>query len=164
MSNLMVRNNLFDNLFDFRRDFDELFNRFLSGWPWTEGQGQSTFTGVFAPAVETYVDRTSRKFYCRVALPGIDPSDVNLQVHCNALTISGERRMTRKSEEVDFVHRELVYGSFERTVPLPEGVETDKLNAEYHNGVLEISAPVASAALPRRIEIKGAAKAKQIAA
>lgn len=164
MSNLMVRNSIFDNLFDFRRDFDQLFNRFLSGWPWAEGQGQSTSTGAFTPAVETYVDRNTKKFHCRVSLPGIDPSEVKLEVHGNTLTISGERRMSRKEEDVDYVHREVMYGSFERAVALPEGVETEKLNAEYVNGVLEISAPVASAALPRRIEIKGAGKAKQIAA
>jgi len=49
----------------------------------------------------------------------------------------------------------IVYGAFERTLSLPEGVEPDKVTADYQNGILEITAPVSAAALPRRIEIKG---------
>jgi HSP20 family protein len=60
---------------------------------------------------------------------------------------------------------EIVYGVFERTLALPEGVNVEKLTAEYVNGVLEITAPVAAAALPRKIEIKTTAPfTKQIAA
>ena len=50
--------------------------------------------------------------------------------------------------------REFRYGQFERTLTLPEGVETEKVNATFNNGVLEISAPVSKAHLPRRVEIK----------
>lgn len=49
---------------------------------------------------------------------------------------------------------EITYGSFHRTITLPEGVDKDKLNAEYRNGMLEITAPIAAAALPRKVEIK----------
>ena len=60
---------------------------------------------------------------------------------------------------------EIIYGVFERTLTLPEGVTVEKLTAEYMNGVLEITAPVAAAALPRKIEIKATAPfAAQIAA
>jgi len=62
------------------------------------------------------------------------------------------------------LHEEISYGKFERTFTLPEGVDTDKLTAEYQNGVLEITAPVAAAALPRRIEIRTTPLSKQIAA
>ena len=76
------------------------------------------------------------------------------QVQGNTLNISGERSTSRETKESDYLHREITYGSFQRLVELPEGVDKDKLNAEYRNGILEITAPIAAAALPRRIEVK----------
>jgi HSP20 family protein len=87
-------------------------------------------------------------------LPGVDPKDVDLQVQGNTLTISGERSTTHETKEADYLRREITYGSFQRSILLPEGVDKDKLNAEYRNGILEITAPIATAALPRKVEIK----------
>jgi HSP20 family protein len=87
-------------------------------------------------------------------LPGVDPKDVNLQVQGNTLTITGERSSSRETKEADYLRREITYGSFERSILLPEGVDKDRLNAEYRNGILEITAPIAAAALPRKVEIK----------
>ena len=83
-----------------------------------------------------------------------DPKDVDLQVQGNTLTISGERSTTHETNEADYLRREITYGSFQRSILLPEGVDKDKLNAEYRNGILEITAPIATAALPRKGEIK----------
>ena len=68
-------------------------------------------------------------------------------------------------KEIELIEQEVAYGVFERTLTLPEGVNVEKLTAEYVNGVLEITAPIAVAALPRKIEIKTTAPfVKQIAA
>ena len=73
--------------------------------------------------------------------------------------------MNRSSlKDVNFLHEEISYGAFERTFTLPEGVDADKMTADYQNGVLEITAPVAASALPRRIEIRTTPMSKQIAA
>jgi HSP20 family protein len=152
MRSLIPRDNFFQDLFDFRRDFDLMFNRFLS-WPSAQGEPMMTTTG-FSPAIECFIDKEGKKFYCQVMLPGVDPKDVNLQVQGNTLTISGERSETRETKEADYLRREITYGSFQRSVPLPEGVDKDKLNAEYRNGILEVTAPIAAAALPRKVEIK----------
>lgn len=166
MANLSYRDSFFQDLFDFRRDFDHIFNRFLSGRQGTQpGQRSETSLSAFAPAVEAYVDRDGKKFVCRVALPGVDPKEVNIQVQGNVLSISGERNVSNERKEADFVHSEMMYGYFERDVALPEGVDSSKLEAEYQNGVLEITAPISAAALPRRIEVKsGEGRAKQIGA
>ncbi len=163
MTNPVPRSTPFQGLFDFRRDFDQIFNRMMSGWPAMEGPATESSIG-FAPTVESYVDKTNKVYRSRVALPGVDPKDVKIHVQGNILTISGERKASRSAQDVDFLHNEIWYGTFERTLSLPEGVDADKLTAECHNGVLEISAPVAAAALPRRIEIKSAPTAKQMAA
>lgn len=142
-----------------------MFNRFLGGSPVLSNQGKhETRMLSFAPAVESYLDREGKKFVCRVALPDIDPKDVNIQVCGNELCISGERRIREERKDADYVQSEMTYGWFERDIPLPEGIENNKLEAEYHNGVLEITAPVSAAALPRRIEVKSREGARQIGA
>ena len=108
----------------------------------------------FSPAIESFIDTKDRKFHCEVLLAGVDPKDVNIQVQGNTLTITGERTSSRETKEADFLHREISYGSFTRNVLLPEGVDKDKLSAEYRNGTLEITAPIAANALPRKVEIK----------
>jgi HSP20 family protein len=163
MTNLVPRSSLFQDLFDFRRDFDQMFNRMLSGWPSTEGQGAEPRAG-FAPSIEAYVDKSTRTYHCRISLPGVDPKDVQIHAQGNTLSIAGERKATHNTSDVDFLQTEIWYGAFERVLTLPEGVEADKVNAEYRNGVLEIIAPVAASVLPRRIEIKTTPAARQMTA
>jgi HSP20 family protein len=168
MANLTNREtNVFQNLFDFRRDFDHIFNRFLSsGWQGGQEQqrGNMSSLAAFAPAVDAFVDKDGKRFVAHVALPGVDPKDVNITVQGNMLSISGERRISNERKEADFVYNELMYGAFERTLALPEGVDTSKITADYHNGVLEITAPISAAALPRRVEIRGGSQQRQMAA
>jgi HSP20 family protein len=165
MGNLMFRDTLFQNLFDFRRDFDQMFNRFLTAWPGNqEFKHERGGLASFVPPIDAYVDKDGRKFLCHVALPGVDPKDVNIQVQGNLLLIRGERNVTKETKNADLVHSELIHGSFERSLTLPEGVDTEKLTAEYRNGVLELSAPISASAMPRRIEVKGAPAVRQVAA
>lgn len=153
MSALLPRDTLSQELFDFRRDFDQIFNRFMN-WPSAHGQHQYSLTEGFTPSLECFIDKGTKKFHCQVVLPGVDHKDVNIQVLGNTLMISGERSRSHETDEADYLHREISYGSFERSLVLPDGVDTDKLNAEYRNGVLEITAPISAAALPRKIEVK----------
>lgn len=118
----------------------------------------------FFPAVEAYVDKDAKKYICRVSLPGIEPKDVEINTTGNMLMIKGERKLTRSNEEIDFFNKEVIYGKFDRTFELPEGVLPGMLVAEYHNGVLEITAPVTVAALPHKVEIKTVPLAKQVGA
>jgi HSP20 family protein len=163
MTNLVPRSSFFQDLFDFRRDFDQIFNRMVSGWP--TGEIASTGTSAaFTPAIESYVDKDAKTYHLRASLPGVDPKEVKIHAQGNTLTISGERQQKRSGKDLDLHYEEISYGAFERTLTLPEGVEADKLIAEYHNGVLELTAPVAAAALPRRIEVKTTPMSKQIGA
>lgn len=152
MTNLARRENLFEHLFDFRRDFEDTFNRMLTG---------SIFAGdrpaklIFAvPPVEAWVDKENKKYHLSIAVPGIDPKEVEINVQGNNLTVSGEHKTSQEKKEANYLQEEFSYGRFERSIMLPEGIDTDKLTAEYKNGVLEIEAPISAAALPKRIEIK----------
>ena len=164
MTGVTLRDPLFVDLFDFRREFDKIFNRMVTARPWEkEVAPWKPFN--FLPAVEAYVDKDAKKYVCKVSLPGIQPKEVQIHVQANRLTITGERKYTRETKEHEALYEEFAYGKFERALELPEGVNADKMNAEFVNGVLEITAPVASATLPRKIEIKPAAPvAKPIAA
>jgi len=168
MKNLYKPENLpvtwFDELFGFRREFDEMFNRIATSRPWiTVPEFKKTFNMV--PAVEAYVDKEAKKYICKVTLPGVELKDVEVHAQNNLLTIRAERKVTREKKEVEYYETEIAYGVFERNLPLPEGVLAEKLTAEYTNGVLEITAPVAAVALPRKIEIKSFVPVtKQIAA
>ena len=154
----------FDELFGFRREFDEMFNRIASSRPWiTLPEFKKTFS--ITPAVEAYVDKEAQKYICKVTLPGVELKDVEVHAQNNLLTIRAERKVTREKKEVEYYEKEIAYGVFERNLLLPEGVLAEKLAAEYTNGVLEITAPVAAMALPRKIEIKSSVPfTKQIAA
>jgi HSP20 family protein len=161
MRALVSRSPRAHDLFDIRRDFDEVFNRFLN---WRSPQEEQNLAEGFIPAVETRIDKDGKRFQCQVSLPGVDPKVVNIQVQGNTLSISGERSSSRETKDSDYIHREITYGSFQRTIELPEGVDADKVTAEYRNGMLEIAAPISSAALPRRIEVKSLPAAKSASA
>jgi len=164
MTNLVLRDPFFEDLFDFRREFDKIFNRMLTVKPFEKEVGAwKPFN--FVPAVEAYLDKEAKKYVCRVSLPGIEPKEVQIHVQANLLTVAGERKYTREAKGHEALHEEFAYGKFERVLELPEGVNTEKMNAEFANGLLEITAPVAAIALPRKIEIKATTPyTKQIAA
>jgi HSP20 family protein len=85
-------------------------------------------------------------------LPGVDPQSIDLTVDQNVLTVRGERRHEpQDSEEV--LAAERPHGTFVRRVFLGDILDTDRINAEYHNGVLKLTIPVSERAKPRKIEI-----------
>lgn len=148
----MLQTEIYRDLFDFRRDFEDIFSRLVTEWPIvTEPK---LLKAAFTPPVEAWTDRDAKKFYLRVALPGIDPKEVKLEVQGDMLTITGEHKIVETKKEVNYLHHEFAYGRFERVLPLPEGVDAEKVTAEFNHGVLEINAPLETAVLPRHIEIK----------
>ncbi len=153
MAFLTLRESPFDELFDFRRDFDSIFNRLLTNR--TESRGKTS-----TPPIQAWIDGDKKTYHLRVALPGIDPDEVQINAQGNTLTISGEHEASEEKEQADYLRREFSLERFERTVVLPEGVDVGSINAEYNNGIVEITAPLSEASLPKRIEIKSSEKTK----
>lgn len=95
--------------------------------------------------------------HIRAEVPGIDPErDAEVSVREGVLTIKVERRKEeRKEEDEGMVRSEFRYGSFYRSVPLPKGVDSSKVNASYRDGILEVTVPVPETAEgeSKRIEI-----------
>jgi HSP20 family protein len=139
--------NLFDDLFSLHREIDRVFERNWGSSPqWLPSQT------TFVPEVESYT--RNGNFVYRLAIPGVDPQKVDLSIVGNQVVVEGERTEPTGVDDENWHFREFHYGQFERTFTLPDGVETDKVDASFSNGVLEISAPLSKAHLPRRVEIK----------
>ena len=129
----------------FRRDFDDLFDRFLGGRLPRQSSGSRT-------ALESYV--ADNKLNVRADLPGIDPKDVEITVTGDQLIIRGKREQQHEEKGRDFIHREVAYGSFERVVKLPGGVNPDDIKASYKNGVLELTVPLPEQSRTRKVPIQ----------
>jgi HSP20 family molecular chaperone IbpA len=106
---------------------------------WLESNSPFNVRGLgLAPyvRVEDFMDGDT--YVLRAELPGVDPDkDVELQIEHDMLTITGERREETKDKN----HRELHYGSFRRTIPIPSGTKVEDVTATYTDGVLEVRVP-----------------------
>lgn len=147
-----------DRLFD---DFG--FGRRSIGRPWRGGWSGSSLTGnaLWAPDIE--VSHGNNELVVRADLPGLKREDISIDVTDDALTISGERRHEQEGEHEGVYRSERSYGSFCRTIPLPEGTITDQAKASFRDGVLEIRMPAPpESTRARRLEIsEGAAERKE---
>lgn len=87
-------------------------------------------------------------------MPGVYPDDLDIDVTGDALSISGERKQDEVAKEARYHRHERSFGSFSRTIQLPFIVDTNKVEASFKNGVLQISLPRAEADKPKKITIK----------
>ena len=134
-----------------RTEVDRLFDSFLReplgalDWPlWGSGK--------WSPAVD--VAESDKEVTVRAELPGIDPKDLEVTVAGNQLVLSGEKKESSETKDKGIYHSETRYGAFHRTVPLPEGVDTEHVDAQYANGVLTLRLAKTPQAATKRIEVK----------
>jgi HSP20 family protein len=138
-NDLITRSSFFRDLSDLHRGL-EAFAPTRGGTAWS-------------PALEGHVKDNT--LFVRCDLPGVDPSQVEVSLEGGLLKISGER--TAKHEGTDY--SEVRYGRFERTLSIPEGVDPEKIQARYTNGVLEVTVPLAAVQVARRVPIQVEGKA-----
>jgi|HigsolmetaAR201D_1030396.scaffolds.fasta_scaffold14541_3 HSP20 family protein len=121
--------------------FDRMFEDWVSMWPWRSLARFPRWTADDLIRVDEF--RENGNLVIRAELPGIDPDkDVELTVEDGMLHIQAERREEEKSEDQGYLRRELRYGTFSRTLPLPSGVTEKDVKASYKDGILEIRVPV----------------------
>ena len=96
-------------------------------------------------------------FLLRADLPGLTEGDVNIELNDGSLTISGERKAEHAGQERGFYRVERQFGSFSRTLTLPDGIDGEQIKASFTNGVLEVWIPKPEERKPRRIPIGAAA-------
>ena len=105
----------------------------------------------WSPAMDLV--ETEDNYVLRADLPGVSEGDVKIELDDNVLTISGERKSAHKEAKEGYYRVERAYGSFSRTLKLPEGVDADSISASFDRGVLEVKVPKPEQRKPRRVEI-----------
>jgi HSP20 family protein len=143
----LVRWEPFRELAALQNDMGRLMSTFL-------GQGQVNGEDgerSWMPTVDVW--ETDNELVYAFDIPGISEDEISVEYDDGALTVSGKRERTEQSEDDRFYRYERRFGSFSRTVGLPQGVEEDAIRADYRNGVLEIHVPKPEAPKPRRIQI-----------
>jgi HSP20 family protein len=119
-----------------RRFADQMDRAFASGmWPEFGREGG----GIWSPAID--VSERDGKIVVRADLPGLKKDDVKVEAVDNAVIIQGERRQEQEEHKGGYHRSERKYGSFYRSIPLPEGAQTEQARAEFRDGVLEVSIP-----------------------
>ena len=142
--------------FELMRRLDEAMDRrFNQVW----GGGRSLMRGRGADGSQMWMPQVEMcerggKLHVFTDLPGMRKEDVNVQVEQDAVVIHGERRQESTRDENGLFHSERSYGSFYRSVPLPQGTSADQIQAVMRDGVLKVTLPIAESARPRRIQIQ----------
>jgi HSP20 family protein len=137
------------------REFAALQNemsRLVNNWAGGEGAGNGESRS-WVPSVDVW--ETDSDVVYAFDLPGIPEDKISVEVEEGALTVTGERERTEKTEGDRFYRYERRFGSFARTIGLPQGVKEDAIKADCRDGVLEIRVPKPEQAKPRRIQIGG---------
>ena len=118
------------------REMDSLFDNFYRAFdvePWVEENNG------FSPRID--VIEGEKEIRVTAELPGIDEKNVEVLLSRDSLTIKGEKKDERESSGENYYRSECSYGSFSRTIPLPEEINTDKAEAHYRKGVLTVTLP-----------------------
>lgn len=142
-------------LAELQRQMNQVFENFwgrmdrpLAGFDWPFGEQMP----------RSDVVETSEGIEVTIELPGMEQKDVEVSLAGDTLTIKGEKKVERQDEKKGYYVSERSYGSVYRTIPLPSGVDTEKADASFKNGVLTVKIPHSPEAKARakRIEVKAA--------
>ncbi len=132
---------------EFRREFDRLFDDWAS--PAT-ARGLRTDQS-FVPACE--VQEEGDHYLVTLEMAGIKKEDIKLELNDGQLTIFGERRHDSKKKEEGQWYSERRFGKFQRTFALPAGIDANRVEANYQDGILQVLVPKAESSKPRQIKI-----------
>lgn len=120
-----------------QREVNRLFNDFFRDF------GLEPFESVreygFEPNIDVWED--DKKIYIKAELPGLDEKDIDVTITPEALTIRGEKKEDKEEKGNDYLYKETLCGFFQRSIALPEGINQEKVEARFKNGVLDVEIP-----------------------
>ena len=136
------------DLVSIRDEMNTLFDSFFSGWPEPR---KGLLEGEWAPSVD--VAETDDEITVTAELPGVKQEEVDITIADDVLTLKGEKKEEKEVKEKNYHRIERSYGSFQRSIALPTGVQADKAKATYKAGILKITVPKVEEAKPKQIKI-----------
>ena len=143
----------FRGFYDMQSEMNRMFDEVFGDVTRRSGRQQGEAPSRWAPALDALQENGD--IVVRAELPGVKPGDVDITLHNGVLTISGERRAEERREGSGYYVRERRYGSFRRSMTLPQGVDESSISARFDDGVLEVRVSGAAAVQePRRIQIE----------
>jgi HSP20 family protein len=140
---------------DVERMFEDWFEDFWSRpFPrmWRPGFGRLRGISLEAPALDVYEQKDD--VIVKAEIPGLTKDEIDISLEGNTLTIKGEKNKEEEVKEEDYYRCERTYGAFSRSIELPVAVQTDKVNASFKNGVLEIRLPKTEEAKKNVVKVK----------
>ncbi len=137
---------------DLQSEMDRMMGEAFGRLPQRAGHAERA---EWAPAIDAVTE--AGNLVIRAELPGMKPEDVEVSFHEGVLTISGEHRQEEEKQDTRYLIRERRYGSFRRSMALPQGVDEGRIRASFNEGVLEVTVEGGASEVeqqPRRIEIE----------
>ena len=122
-----------------QKEMNELFESFFRGWHMPSFGDLGDWQEDFTPHID--VKESEKDIHITAELPGMDENDIDVSLTGDALTLKGEKKEERNEKEKNYWHVERRYGAFHRVLPLPEGIDMEKIDATFKRGVLHISIP-----------------------
>jgi HSP20 family protein len=143
----MTRWNPLEELATLRESMERLFSedRFTPTLP-------RQLQTIWQPAVE--VSDSEGEVIVKAELPGVDPKSLEIFVTPDGLTLKGETKSEHEAKGRTYYRRELHYGMFQRTIPLPAEVKSDEAKAGFRNGILEVRMPKSERARPKSVKVE----------
>jgi HSP20 family protein len=151
----LVRWEPFREIATLQNEMSRLMNTFTG-----LGDGSASASRSWVPAVDAW--ETEKELVYQFDLPGIPEDKISLELEEGALTVTAERERTNEISEESLYRYERRFGTFSRTIGLPQGVEEEQIKADYHDGVLEVRVAKPEQPKPRRIQIGGGDEKKTI--
>ena len=127
-------------------------NRMFNDPHWLADRvNDDTDMGMWKPAVDLY--EKDDHFVIKAELPGVDKKDIAIDLKDRVLTLSGERTYENEVKQENYYRRERSYGKFQRAFTLPADVDSDKIKAEFKDGLLQIEVPKPEKHKPKTVTI-----------
>jgi len=125
--------------YSLQREMNSLFDNFFRGFEVAPHGSASGTMGVFCPSID--VKENEKEFIIKAELPGVEEKDIDVTVTGDAVTIRGEKKQEKEDKNKNYYYMERSYGSFSRVIPLDAEIESEKAEASFKNGILDIKIP-----------------------